>query len=222
MPSVKLKLFGKNKTLEAEIDEFFDTVSQGGILFEETLGHYARNGPDDFFTQRLQQLSDIESTGDRLVKTIVTELYSEMLIPESRADVLSLLQDTDFLLDKFKHTCVAIDIERPKIDNFPQEFKTILDELVKTVVRCVEMLIAAARAFFRDINAVRDHLHKVNFLEGEADKITAHLLRATFESELPLERKIHLRYFIDMIDSIANAAEETADWLAIYSIKRAL
>ena len=222
MASVKLSLFNKNKTLEAQIDEFLDTVSQGGILFEETMRHYTRNGVDDLFTQRLQQISDIESTGDRLVKAVVRELYSQMLIPESRADVLSLLQDIDGLLDQYKQTCYAVDIECVRIDDLPQESSRSFSELVAVVVQSVEVLIAAARAFFRDINAVRDSQHKVGFLEGEADKVADQLKREIFRSDLSLDRKMHLRYFIDMVDSIADEAEETAEWLAIYTIKRAL
>ena len=222
MASVKLSLFNKNKILEAQIDEFLDTVSQGGILFEEIMRHYTRNGVDDLFTQRLQQMSEIESNGDRLVKSIVTELYSEMLIPESRADVLSLLQDTDCLLDQYKQTCNAVDIECLQINNLAQDSCRSFNELVTVVVQSVEALISATRSFFRDIHAVRDSLHKVGFLEGEADKVADQLKREVFRSDLSLDKKMHLRYFIDMVDSIADEAEETADWLEIYSIKRAL
>lgn len=222
MAAVKLSLFNKNRTLEAQIDAFLDTVSQGGILFEETMRHYTRNGADDLYAQRLQQIADIETKGDSLSKAIVTELYSEMLIPESRADVLSLLQDIDSLLDQYKHTCTAVDIECVKLDDLPQESLRTFSELVTVVVQSVEVLIAAARAFFRDINAVRDSLHKVSFLEGEADKVADLLKRQVFRSELSLDRKMQLRHFIDLVDGIADEAEETADWLEIYSIKRAL
>jgi predicted phosphate transport protein (TIGR00153 family) len=222
MASEKLALFGKTKAMEAEIDEFFDTVSQGGILFEETLSHFMVQGADDVFTQRQQQISEIESNGDNLVKSVVRALYTEMLIPESRADVLSLLQDIDHILDDFKKVCFAVDVERPDLsDLYPQLINSFQD-LVSVVVRAVETLIQAARAFFRDINSVRDHLHKVNFLEAEADKLAMYLKRQIFESSLPLERKMHLRDFVDLVDAIADEAEDVADWLAIYTIKRSL
>ena len=107
MAANKIALFGKTRRLESEIDDFLDTVSQGGILFEETLRHYIDKGPDEFFEQRQQQISDIESNGDRLVKGIVRSLYSEMLIPESRGDVLSLLQDMDYLPTSSKKSASA-------------------------------------------------------------------------------------------------------------------
>ena len=51
----------------------------------------------------------------------------------------------------------------------------------------------AARAFFRDMGAVRDHATRTIFLESEADKISTRLQRSVFSSELPLERKMHIR-----------------------------
>ena len=80
----------------------------------------------------------------------------------------------------------------------------------------------ASRSFFRDIHAVRDHMHKVNFYESEADKIAIYLKREIFSSDFPLDRKMQLRHFVDLVDNIADEAEDATDWLAIYTIKRSL
>jgi predicted phosphate transport protein (TIGR00153 family) len=222
MAANKIALFGKTRRLESEIDDFLDTVSQGGILFEETLRHYIDKGPDEFFEQRQQQISDIESNGDRLVKGIVRSLYSEMLIPESRGDVLSLLQDMDYLLDQFEKICFCIDVERPEVGDVSADLRKSFQDLAHVAVAAVEDLIRSVRAFFRDFNAVRDHLHKVHLLEEEADRLSLYLKRELFRSEFPLSRKLHLRQFIDMVDGIADEAEDVADRLAIYTIKRSL
>jgi uncharacterized protein Yka (UPF0111/DUF47 family) len=87
-------------------------------------------------------------------------------------------------------------------------------------VTCVESVVLAARSFFRDIEAVRDHNSKVIFYETQADKISTKLKRAIFASELDLAHKTQLRYFVERIDELANEAEDIADCLAIYTIKR--
>ncbi len=222
MAKVKLALFGQTKALEAQIDEFLDTLSQGGMLFEEVIKHYSTHGVDQVFEDRQKQIASIESNGDRLVRNINRAIHTEMLIPESRADVLSLLQDLDYILDIFEHTCFAVDVERPDLTGIADEYIGSFHELAHLVVQSVEVLIAATRAFFRDVNAVRDHLHKVNFYEAEADKLAMHLKREIFRSDMPLERKLHMRDFIDRVDKIADEAEDAADWLAIYTIKRSL
>ena len=85
----------------------------------------------------------------------------------------------------------------------------------------VETLVMAARAYLRDINAVRDHIHKVMMYESEADKLTLSLKTHIFRGDLALDQKAHLRHFVDKVEQIADEAEDVADWLAIYTIKRA-
>jgi len=54
----------------------------------------------------------------------------------------------------------------------------------------------------------------------EADKVSTKLKQAIFSSELDLSRKTHLRNFVEHIDNIPDWAEDVADRLAIYAIKR--
>ncbi|MBF0127742.1 MAG: DUF47 family protein [Magnetococcales bacterium] len=96
-----------------------------------------------------------------------------------------------------------------------------IKSLCEQVALCVESCVMASRAFFRDINAVRDHTHKVMLYEKEADKISISLKTVLFKSDLPLDQKSHLRNFIDKIDQLANEAEDVCDYLTIYTIKRA-
>ena len=58
------------------------------------------------------------------------------------------------------------------------------------------------------------------FYETEADKVAAKLKMDIFNSDLPLANKVHIRYFVDSIDIIADKAEDIVDQLAIYVIKR--
>ena len=55
---------------------------------------------------------------------------------------------------------------------------------------------------------------------SSADKISTKLKRAVFASDLDLAHKTQLRYFVERIDELANEAEDIADYLAIYTIKR--
>jgi uncharacterized protein Yka (UPF0111/DUF47 family) len=57
--------------------------------------------------------------------------------------------------------------------------------------------------------------------EKEADALGTALKREIFASDkLDLAQKLHLREFVEHIDTIADMAEDVADRLAIYAIKR--
>lgn len=213
----KITLFNKTRILERQIDEFFDKVAEAGLVFSRALKMYLAVGVCDEFDALLNQESDIEGKADNLRRNIEMELYAQTLIPDLRGDVLRLLEDMDKLINMYEGNLHRISIQQPDV---PEQFHAGYLELMDTAVTCVELVVMAARSFFRDINSVRDHNAKVIFHETEADKLSSKLQRAIFTSDLSLERKMHLRYFVERIDDLANAAEDVADTLAIYAIKR--
>ena len=79
------------------------------------------------------------------------------------------------------------------------------------VVKAVDELGLGARAFFRSPHDVPAYNHKVMLYEREADVISTSLKRSIFGSDLELSRKLHLREFVEQIDSIADLAEDVAD-----------
>ena len=210
-------LFSGTRALENQIGEFLDKVTEAGLVFEKAVAIYLAEGVNGAYDSFLDQEQEIESREDALRRSIESELFARTLIPDLRADVMTLLEDTDGIVNMFEANLFRISIQQPEI---PAEFHPGFRDLVETVIRCVESAVLAARAFFRDMNSVRDHAARTIFLESEADKLSTRLQRSVFSSDLPLERKIHLRYFIERIDDIANEAEDLADSLQIYTIKR--
>ncbi|MCC7015578.1 MAG: DUF47 family protein [Rhodospirillales bacterium] len=210
-------LFRHTKALENEIDDFLNKLSEGALAFRIGVQIYAAQGRAPAFEEKLGHVSTLESAADNLRRSIETKLYSQTLIPESRGDVLGLLETLDSVLNLMEGALWAFYIERPEI---PEPFRSDFLDLTDKAVQSVEALVQGSRAFFRKIEAVPDHNHKVMFFEREADKISTKLKLAIFDSNLPLPVKAHLRYFVENIDNIPDQAEDVADRLAIYTIKR--
>ena len=209
--------FGGTRALEDQIDEFFDKVTEAAFVFRKAVRIYLAEGVIGAYDDFLDQEREIESRGDALRRSIESELFARTLIPDLRADVMALLEDTDGIVNMFQANLYRLSIQRPDI---PAEFHPGFRDLTKTVIKCVESAVLAARAFFRDMKSVRDHAMRTIVLESEADKLSTRLQRSVFSSDLPLERKMHIRYFIERIDDIANEAEDLADSLQIFTIKR--
>lgn len=167
----------------------------------------------------LEKVTEMESRADTITKQIEHALYEETLIPDSRSDVLRLLEHLDELIGMYQGNCYHFSIQKP---DFPEEFHADLLSLTETVVDCVESLCLTVRAFFRDVRSVRDNAHKVTFHEKESDIKFSSLARRVFNSNLELDQKMHLRYFVEKIDRISDQAEDIADELIIYSIKRSV
>jgi len=213
-----VRLFQKTRVLETQMDEFLSIVSESGLLFKEAIKLYLEERFDEF-EERRKQVNELERRGDNLRREIEMQLYTNTLIPESRGDVLGLLESIDSITNTAKQTLLEFSIEKPAI--LP-ELKQDYAELADCGVQAVEALVMATRAFFRDIQAVKDHLHKVMFYEKEADQIAEKLRRKIFSADIELSRKNHLRYITHHIGYLSDRAEDVADRLVISTIKRSM
>ena len=105
-----ITLFSKTRVLERQIDDFFDKVSEAGIVFSHALEVYLAEGSSNEFETLLQQEAGIEGKGDTLRRAIEIELYAQTLIPDLRGDVLRLLEDMDNLMNVYEGNLYRLSI----------------------------------------------------------------------------------------------------------------
>jgi len=211
-------LFRKNKELEVQIDDYLDLVVNGGLMFKTGLRLYLQDRPDEFH-ERLTDLRAAEQRADELRRGIVGSLYRYTLIPESRGDVLGLLESSDKVINLMTATLLRYDVELPEM---VLEGNDLLLELADSSVLTEENMVKSIRAYFRDISAVRDHINQVQFARQETSRLAEKYKRMVFRMDLRLSHKNQLRNFADQIDDIADEAEDVTDRVAIAAIKRSL
>jgi uncharacterized protein Yka (UPF0111/DUF47 family) len=214
-------LFAKSRSLELRIDEFLDKVAEGGILFERGMVLLLERGLAPETEEKMQQLIALKERCNQLRRAVVNTLYTEMLIPDFRGDVLRLLTHLYGLLDSLKNAFQDFLIEYAEVLS-GQEGIAEVEDLVAVVVQSVQAAVLGARAFFRNPEAVRDHINQIRVYESEADGITLRLKTALFASESSLDQKLLGREALAAIDGLADLAEEISDELSILAIKRVL
>lgn len=213
-----MPLFKSSRSVETKIDGFFDTVAEGGLVYRAGVHAYMAGDTTDF-ENTIRSIDQLERQADKLSREVEAHLYSHSLIPEHRGDVLGLLENTDNIIDTAKSCLYQFSVERPAV---PPQFHEGYRKLADAGCAAVEAVIVSARAFFNDVNAVKDNLFKVHHFEKEADEISDRLKRSIFATDLELAHKIHLRYFAKNVERVSDRAEEVADRLAIYAIKRTI
>ncbi len=213
-------LFNRAKSIEGSIDKYLENILKSSLIFEIGLKEYF-DGKKEAFEARTEEIQKLESESDEIRRDIKYKLYKELLIPDARGDVLGLLETMDNVIDTAEMVMIRFSIENPVI--FP-ELKEDFIELAVASAKCVAELVAAARAFFREITKVADSLAKVHFWEHEADKVEERIMRKAFSGEFAkdLSEKVHMRYFAERISLLADEAEDVADRLDIYTIKRSI
>lgn len=211
-----LSHFGKTRVLESQVDQFLDLITKATLCMREAIRSYL-GGDDEDFQSRLEMVRQYERKADELRRSTEAMLYTYSLIPESRADVLLLLEDLDNVIDRAKQVVQEFDVQHPDVE---VGYFDLYVQLTDKSVKAVEQVVDAVRAFFRNESRLRDCINKVDFYETEADRAGLRLKKQIYQSDLELARKHHLRYFADELESLSDIAQEVSERLTIASIKR--
>jgi predicted phosphate transport protein (TIGR00153 family) len=200
------------KKLIMRIDDFFDIVEEGLLIFREGIASYLRNDKVEF-ARHLKRIDDLESRADKLQKSIEDDMIIYSILPQHRSEVATLMEQIDDLIDTCKEILTQFDVEIPTI---PRELNQDFTSLTQTVTNSCEELIPAARAFFKQPHTVRNQLNKVYFYEREGDNQSNRIKKHIFHNmnNLSLAEKSHLRYFTHHIERLSDRAESVADLLS--------
>jgi len=213
----KFRLFRETKKLENSVDRFFLLLSEASVIYRLAVRTYLRERVSEEFTARLKQVHEIETEADVLRRAIEKDIYSEMLIPDARGDVLGLIETSDEIFSLFASSLWAFSNEKPQITD---ELKAEYRRLTNMVIKAVEELASGCQVFFRSPHLVPTHTAKVVLFEREADTLSKSLKIQIFSNDLNLQEKLHLREFVDCIKVIADRSEDVSDRLTIYALKR--
>ncbi len=212
-----LPVFKKTKELEAKIDEFLDVIMEASLEFKQGLKYYLEENFEEF-NKRAELVDKLEGKADTLRREIENKLYSEMLLPEARGDVLALLENSDDVLNIVADTIMGFKMEMPKIPDFIDKY---LYDLIAESTASVEEMVTTVRCYFKNITAVRDHITKIMFHEKESDRVGNRIKMDIFKREdMDLAHKIHISTFVEKLLLIADKAEDVGDRISIYVMKR--
>ncbi|MBI9109233.1 MAG: DUF47 family protein [Spirochaetales bacterium] len=210
----------KTKALEKDTDKLLKNILQMGMVLNEAAINYFKSDCDGF-QHYVDESSALESEVDKIRKDIELSLFSNMLIPESRGDVMRLLEALDDVADCIEKVILEFDIERPY---FPPPLDADMLKAADISFKCIEKLIHAVTAFFTNIEETGTYIQEVKFYESEIDRLEENFKRTVFNGGLidNLAAKLQLRYFIEEVANISDYAEEVCERLAISTVKRAI
>ena len=205
------------RNLIFKIDEFFDDIDVGILVFRAGIKTYLDKDMDSF-KRHLNKIDSLENNADRLQREIENEMITHSILPQHRSEVSTLIDELDEIIDALKSSLNEINIEMPDI---PSSLNKNLISLAETSINAAEELIPAARAYFKAPYTVREKLLKVYYFESETDKLSFSTKKIIFQdmNELDLAHKAHLRYIIHHIENVSDLAQKAADLLSGMAIK---
>lgn len=136
-------VFRQIKNIVGEVDLYLENLEKVAALFELGIKDYFEDKFDSF-EERCADIRKLETENDHLRTKIKKTLYTDLLIPDARGDVLGLVETLDDVLGVAEHVFVQLSIEKPLIYPF---IKDDFISLAQAASRTVEELVVASRSF---------------------------------------------------------------------------
>ena len=218
---MKLKaLFGQSKKLEKKIENYFIRIMDSVLIFQEGVNDYLDGTLEDI-PKRAAEISKIKEEAAKKRREIEEFLYTEMLIPDARGDVLELLESMGKISEKSSKILGNLAIEKPDLTG---KLRHHFQKLTRLSVYCIDELKNSSIAYFTNISAVKSYNKKVYFYENEVDKVEEEIKKVVFATEkiARLSHRMQIRYFAEKIAELSDMSERVADNLSIYVIKQSI
>lgn len=206
---------------EEEIEQLMDQYMQEGLTcldkFKDCQFSLFEDSTSEQSAQLVWEVDQAESRCDHLRHQIEFALYGKALMPESRGDLLGLVETIDRVPNWAEEVCYDIHLQRVV---FPTHLLDQFRKVAERNVECFHVLHTAVTALFTDLNSVFQLTQDVDHIEGEIDQLEQNLIRAVFDIDERLSYRHLLHQTIRKICDISDKTENVADRLTVLAAKR--
>jgi predicted phosphate transport protein (TIGR00153 family) len=210
-------LWKKEKSIIDKIKAYLDQVDVCRDRFRLCIERLLLKPEDPENQAILEEVHRSESKADDLRRTIELQLYERALIPESRGDVLGLLETMDVIPGLFQSLSYQLFLEKIV---FPDQFRERYLHLVDVNIKAYNLVRQAVLGLFYSKD-VKDLTDLVDAVESDSDHMERDLIRDIFNSsKLDKADKILLKEIVINTGDISDRAETVKDRLVLAILKR--
>jgi predicted phosphate transport protein (TIGR00153 family) len=209
-------LWKKEKSVIDKIKAYLDQVDRCRNRFRVCIEQLVLDPDNSENPAILEEVHRSESNADDLRRSIELQLYERALIPESRGDVLGLLETLDAIPGMFQSLCYQLLLEKIV---FPEQFRERYLHLVDVNLKSYDLIREAVLGLFYN-NNVKAQTDLVDAVESDSDHIERDLIRDIFSSKLDKADKILLKESVINTGDISDQAESVKDRLILAIVKR--
>lgn len=210
-------LFKKEQQLESLIAQYLENLSRTQENFVKAMDTCLDEGLSGEFAFLIEQTHKFESKADEILEEINVLMYSRALIPESREDIMNLLEQVDGIPRIFELILHLIRSQKLKIPGL-----IILDvkDLIRISVESCELMIKQIDLMMKNRQGIRALMSTIDHNETHCDHIERSLMTKVFESDLEKVDKLQLKELIIALGEISDQADRISKRVNILTLKR--
>jgi len=209
----------KQKRIESKLAKYRDHASTCVQEMARSLERYLESEDLGRLEEDCVVIHRAESKADDIRREIEDMMYERALFPESRGDVLLMLELVEEVPNLADHT--ARDVVDASLA-IPKELHAELRQLLDVSCRCVDDMFVATAKLFTDFTGANAMTGKVDVLESEADDLEHRLIRRVFSGPSSDFEKILLRDLIRDISGLCDSSMKVADRIRVFVARRRL
>ena len=209
--------FKKAQQIEALIFRYLDTLKKTQEHFSDALHTCLASGTCasfDFFTD---QTHKYESKADDIKEEIKTLMYGKALIPESRGDIMGLLEAMDLIPGIYEHILQTIRTQKLSVPSFTVPD---IEELITISLETCDLMTLGVATLFQKKGGIRSLVDMIDYNESHCDHIQRRIIGRIFDSDLEPFHKLQLKELIHMMGEISDQADRVSKRVHIIHMKR--
>ena len=171
-------------------------------MLKETLGDFR----EELLEERLEQMHEIEHSGDAKKHEMLYRLSKEFIPPIEREDIVALSQNIDNVTDKVEDVMLRVYM------NNVHEIEPDALAMADVVIRCCDAVRELLVEFreFKKSKKIKDLVIRINDFEEEADKLFMNSMRKLYAASEDPIRIIAWRDIYIYLERCADACEHVA------------
>jgi len=212
-------IFGRNKEIHDLLEKYLLLTLEELDEFEKTFVKALKKGVNERVEALAERAHQAESDADDVRREIEIKMYEKSLLPESREDLLEVIELIDRIPDKAETILNMLITQRTVLID---PLKNDMKELLRLSVETVALVVEATRDCFGKAEKTRELARKIDDNESVGDKLERKMISNLFQQKMDTGEKLEQKEFILQLGSICDLCERVKDKLVITSVKRNL
>ncbi len=209
--------FKKERQLETLIYDYLENLGVIQNHFIKAINLCLKEGVSDDFCFLMDQTHKFESRADDLRDQINELMYSRALIPESREDIMALLERVDQIPRFFEQ---ILNMIRTQKISFPQFLILDIQALIRVSMDSCNLMAKQIEVMMKKKENVRALMSTIDQNESHCDHIERRIIIRLFESDLDPFLKLQLKELVIVLGEISDQADRVSKRVNIMAMKR--
>ena len=209
--------FKKELQLEKLIYNYLENLGMIQKHFVKAMNICLKEGASSDFCFLMDQTHKFESRADDLRDEINELMYSRALIPESREDIMALLEQIDKIPRSFEQ---ILNMIRTQKIYFPEFLILDIGELIRISMESCDQMAKQIDVMIKKKEGIRAFMSTIDQNESHCDHIERRIITQLFESDLDPFIKLQLKELVVVLGEISDQADRVSKRVNILTMKR--